>query len=128
MLHPSRRQLEAVVRNSEGRAIARCLLRRGRYVLGQEHKSEIAIDEPSVSASHARLTVLNDEEFFIEDLGSANGTLVNDRPVARPGRFRHHRAGPARGLHAPLSARRITGRDLPSSAGRISTRATLQFR
>src|SRR6188768_282430 len=81
MLHPSRRQLEAVVRNSEGRAIARCLLRRGRYVLGQEHKSEIAIDEPSVSASHARLTVLNDEEFFIEDLGSANGTLVNDRPV-----------------------------------------------
>jgi serine/threonine-protein kinase len=81
MLHPARRQLEAVVRDPEGRAIARCLLRRGRYVLGQERKNEIAIDEPSVSACHARLTVVNDDEFFIEDLGSANGTLVNDQPA-----------------------------------------------
>src|SRR5688572_901107 len=76
MLNPSRRQLEAVVRDPEGRTIARCLVRRGRYLLGQDRKNEIVIDEPSISSKHARLTVVSDDEFYIEDLESANGTLV----------------------------------------------------
>ncbi len=81
MLHSSRRHLEAVVRDSTGRQLARCVIRRGRYVIGHEYKNEIVVDEPSVSSTHARLTIISETEFFIEDLGSANGTLVDAKPA-----------------------------------------------
>src|SRR6188768_4104077 len=82
MLHPARRHLEAVVRDPGGRSVARCLLRRGRYVIGHERKNEIVVDDESVSGVHARLTVVTDEELYLEDLDSANGTTVDDQPVA----------------------------------------------
>jgi len=81
MVNSHRRALAAVVRDEAHRQLARCLLHRGRYIIGQELKNEIAVDHPSVSAQHARLTILNDEEAYIEDLYSANGTMVNGRPV-----------------------------------------------
>lgn len=81
MLNPSRRNLEAVVRDAEGRQLARCLVRRGRYIIGQERKNEIIVDEGSVSGRHSRLTVVTDDEFYIEDLDSANGTMMNGNPV-----------------------------------------------
>ncbi|MEP6669284.1 MAG: FHA domain-containing serine/threonine-protein kinase [Chthoniobacter sp.] len=68
--------LEAVVRQDE-RLIARCLLRRGKYIIGQERKNEIVVDAESISGRHARLTVASDEHLFLEDLGSANGTFVD---------------------------------------------------
>jgi len=68
--------LEAVVRQDD-RLIARCLLRRGRYIIGQERKNEIVVDAESISGRHARLTVASDEHLFLEDLGSANGTFVD---------------------------------------------------
>jgi serine/threonine protein kinase len=76
------RQLEAVVRDSSGRHLARCLVRRGRYVIGHDRKNEIVVDEPSVSSKHARLTVIHENEFLIEDLESANGTMVDGKPVS----------------------------------------------
>lgn len=82
LAHP----LEAVVFH-EGRPLARCVLRRGRYVIGQERRSEIVVDAPSVSARHAQLTVEGDSEFSIEDLGSANGTRVNGHPTHGPTAF-----------------------------------------
>ncbi len=81
MLTSSRRPLEAVVRDPEGRQIARCLIRRGRYIIGHEQKNEIVVEEPSVSARHARLTVVSEDEMFIEDLESANGTRVAGTPA-----------------------------------------------
>jgi serine/threonine protein kinase len=86
MLNASRRNLEAIVRDPEGRQVARCLVRRGRYIIGQDRKNEIVVDETSVSARHARLTVVNDHEFYIEDLESANGTSVNGRHAGGPTR------------------------------------------
>ena len=82
MLRPSKRHLEVIIRDSEGRQLSRCLIRRGRYVIGQEKKNEIVVDEPSVSARHARLTVASEEELFIEDMESANGTFVDGFPAA----------------------------------------------
>ena len=76
LAHP----LEAVVCH-DGRPLARCVLRRGRYVIGQDRRSEIMVEAPSVSAKHAQLTVEGDGEFSIEDLGSANGTRVNGHPA-----------------------------------------------
>ena len=81
MLHPSRRQLEAIVRDPEGRQISRCLVQRGRYILGSDHGNEILVDDPSVSGKHARLTVVSDDEFYIEDRTSANGTLIDGKPA-----------------------------------------------
>ncbi len=81
MTHSPARQLEAVIRNSE-RHLARCLIRRGRYVIGQDRKSEIMAEDDSISSTHARLTVVSDDEIYLEDLDSANGTLVDDVPVA----------------------------------------------
>lgn len=72
--------LEAVVRLG-GQTIGRCLLRRGSYIVGQQKKNEIVIDTPSVSARHARLTVVSDDQLFLEDLESANGTLVDGQPI-----------------------------------------------
>ncbi|MEM6281849.1 MAG: FHA domain-containing protein [Chloroflexota bacterium] len=41
---------------------------------------EIALQDPSVSRPHARL-VLDNGSWRVKDLGSANGTLVNNKPV-----------------------------------------------
>ncbi len=76
----SARPLEAVFYH-EGRQLARCLIRRGRYVIGHERKNEIVVDEPSISGQHARLSVMSDDEIYLEDLDSANGTFVNGYPT-----------------------------------------------
>ncbi len=76
----SRRQFEAIVRHS-GLPLARCLLRRGQYVIGQDRRNEIALEEASVSGQHARLTVVSESEIYVEDLGSSNGTFVNGEPA-----------------------------------------------
>ena len=77
----SPRPLEAVF-YLEDRQLARCLLRRGRYVIGQERKNEIILDEPSISGRHARLSVQSDDEIYLEDLESANGSFVNGAPAS----------------------------------------------
>ncbi|RYD68803.1 MAG: FHA domain-containing protein, partial [Verrucomicrobiaceae bacterium] len=51
------------------------------YIIGQDRKNEIVVDEESVSSRHARLTVVGDDEVYIEDLESANGTFVNGTAV-----------------------------------------------
>ncbi len=52
-------------------------------VLGRGGKADIVLDEPSVSREHARITVEGEGEYFIEDLGSTNGTFVGGRPIRR---------------------------------------------
>lgn len=51
----------------------------GRQVDGQG----LAVLEPSVSRHHARLTLDNDE-WTVRDLGSANGTFQDDKLIASP--------------------------------------------
>lgn len=48
----------------------------GPVVVGRAPSSDIVVDEPYVSASHARFT-LQGPALVVEDLGSTNGTLVN---------------------------------------------------
>ncbi len=47
-------------------------------ILGRSAEVEITIDEKSVSRKHAQIQV-DEENVFIQDLGSANGTFVNDK-------------------------------------------------
>ncbi|QIB66054.1 FHA domain-containing protein [Kineobactrum salinum] len=49
-------------------------------VMGRSLDSDIAVVSPHVSRQHARLT-LEGDMLSLEDLGSANGTMVNGRPL-----------------------------------------------
>ncbi|MCD6187076.1 MAG: FHA domain-containing protein [Desulfuromusa sp.] len=50
--------------------------------IGRNVTNDIHIDNPSVSSSHAVIKrVMN--TYFVEDLGSTNGTFVNEKKVAK---------------------------------------------
>ena len=58
------------------------LLSKERITIGRRPDNDVALPAASVSAEHAAVvTVLDDS--FLEDLGSTNGTFVNDRPVTK---------------------------------------------
>jgi len=78
---PSRsHQLEFVVFQGT-RQFARCLLDPGEYRIGHDTKNEITIDEPSISARHAVLTMVSEDELYLRDLDSINGTYVDQKPT-----------------------------------------------
>jgi pSer/pThr/pTyr-binding forkhead associated (FHA) protein len=49
-------------------------------VVGRALDCDIAMVSPHVSRQHARLDLENDQ-LYVEDLGSSNGTMVNGKPV-----------------------------------------------
>lgn len=55
----------------------------GPVMVGRSPSSDIVIDEPFVSATHARFT-LQGPALVLEDLNSTNGTLVNGHPISQP--------------------------------------------
>jgi serine/threonine protein kinase len=52
----------------------------GAYVIGRSPDSDIHIETPLISRSHARLTI-KERECVIEDLGSSNGTFVGGEKI-----------------------------------------------
>ena len=68
------------------------------FLLGRDASCAVRFDDPMVSRKHAAVTFA-DGRWWISDLGSRNGTLVDDRLVTReplPGRcrLRLYEAGP----------------------------------
>ena len=57
-------------------------------VIGRSPKCEIQVDQESVSRNHCRIR-FEGGEFLVRDLGSTNGTYVNDDLVHDDGRLRH---------------------------------------
>ena len=49
-------------------------------LIGRTPNCDLVLDHPEVSRRHALIRQIEDK-FFIEDLDSSNGTLVNDQPV-----------------------------------------------
>jgi adenylate cyclase len=49
--------------------------------IGRADSNDLVLQQPSVSRSHARVTVLPGDTVLIIDLGSMNGTFVNGQPV-----------------------------------------------
>ena len=76
MPESSRRPLEAVIHH-QAALVARCELQRGRYVIGHDATNDFVVQAPSISPKHARLTVVNEGQFFLEDLDSEYGTFVD---------------------------------------------------
>ncbi|BAN36194.1 FHA domain-containing protein [Sulfuricella denitrificans skB26] len=53
-----------------------------RITIGRNPHNDIPIDNLAISGEHAAITTVNNE-FFVEDLGSTNGTLVNEQPITK---------------------------------------------
>lgn len=49
--------------------------------VGRDPEADVFIDNPGVSREHLRLELNPEGEYEVVDLGSANGTLLNDMPV-----------------------------------------------
>lgn len=71
----------AIVRSGfyEGLEVA---IDRERIVIGRGRKADLALAEATISRAHAAIG-FDGERFFVEDLGSTNGTLVNGARVSR---------------------------------------------
>lgn len=54
--------------------------------IGRAPANVVKIDDPFVSGEHALLSV-RDGEFWLQDLGSTNGTFVNRRQIGQPTRL-----------------------------------------
>jgi hypothetical protein len=52
------------------------------WVLGRSTSCDLVLDDPNASRAHCRIE-RHGNDLFVRDLASANGTLVNNRPVLR---------------------------------------------
>lgn len=50
----------------------------GKYILGRKSDSDFSIPHKAISRRHAEITVENNGSILVKDLGSHNGTAVND--------------------------------------------------
>lgn len=55
---------------------------RGPWSVGRSDDNEVVISDPNISRKHARL-IRAENGFVVEDLGSTNGTLLDDAPIDR---------------------------------------------
>ena len=55
----------------------------GRFVVGRTEECDLVLGNPSVSRRHASL-LCSGGRVLVEDLGSHNGTRVNELPVTTP--------------------------------------------
>lgn len=55
-------------------------VKRGEVLIGRSSQAQIQIDHESVSRRHALVTI-GEQKAVVKDLGSTNGTYVNDEPV-----------------------------------------------
>mgnify|MGYP005841998443 CR=1 FL=1 len=59
---------------------------KGTMNIGRAHDNQIVLDHPTISRHHAWIKA-EGEDFLIFDVGSANGTFVNDERVTEPRRL-----------------------------------------
>jgi len=66
------------------------IIKPGKNSIGRDATNDIAIDKSSVSRQHARIDYSHSKEnLLLRDLGSTNGTFVNDRQVNSPLYLQH---------------------------------------
>jgi adenylate cyclase len=75
----------AWLEDADGRRVAI----KGSCSLGRSDASDVAIPDDRVSRRHALIQMQGEQEFWLVDFGSRNGTYLNDQRIIRPTRLRH---------------------------------------
>lgn len=76
------RHAAKLILRHHGRVLGEYPLERSSFLIGRGRYDDIQLDDRRVSRSHARIVNLHGE-FYVQDLGSTNGTFVNERSVKR---------------------------------------------
>jgi predicted component of type VI protein secretion system len=66
----------------QGAVIREVKLQETELTIGRKGENDLSIEDPSVSGRHAKIVKIQ-SVFFVEDLHSTNGTLVNNKPIDR---------------------------------------------
>ena len=74
-------EVRLVIGNGDERPI------HGTLTIGRSSKNDIVLDQDEVSRNHALVQRQGPAEFWLVDLGSSNGTLLNQRVVVQPVRL-----------------------------------------
>lgn len=64
-----------------GRPVRNYTFDKSTIVVGRDPGADVYVDNPGVSRDHFRLEKTDEGEYRVVDLGSANGTFVNDQMV-----------------------------------------------
>jgi len=67
-----------------GAEMERLTLTGDEYSIGRSHKCDVVIGLLGLSRRHARVFRMEDGAYAVEDLGSQNGTYVNDEKIEAP--------------------------------------------
>jgi hypothetical protein len=78
---PSRGTRAELVMLDRGKPSKRFLLEKDRVIIGRLAESDIEVSDPGVSRRHAEVR-REDGTFVISDLGSTNGTMVNEATIS----------------------------------------------
>ncbi|MGA6826017.1 FHA domain-containing protein [Nitrospira sp. NS4] len=81
-MHVTTTQQAALLVKLHGKASEERLLSADTYTIGRKADNHLVIDDAAVSGHHARIVHVQ-AVYFLEDLKSTNGTLVNDRRIER---------------------------------------------
>lgn len=103
-----------VVEDERGALVGETALLEGSLTVGRTPENDLVLNGSTISRQHARLT-LEGAGATITDLGSANGVLVDDRPISGPTQINEGsrvRIGEFR-----LYLERATGRMRPAQDG-----------
>lgn len=73
-----------IILKFEAAVIKEYLITGSEFRIGREPDNDIVIDHPAVSRHHCRI-LLQGDTFFVEDLNSTNGTLVNGKKIIKAG-------------------------------------------
>jgi pSer/pThr/pTyr-binding forkhead associated (FHA) protein len=65
----------------EGPGAGRTVIVSGPVVVGRDPTVEVTLDDERISRRHVRLSPSGQAAVTVEDLGSSNGTFVNNNPV-----------------------------------------------
>lgn len=74
--------MSKIVLSMDGLVLKEFFLNKERMTIGRKPHNDIQIDNLAVSGDHAVIITMQDDA-FIEDLGSTNGTLVNGQPISK---------------------------------------------
>jgi hypothetical protein len=77
---PPSARLSVVEPGGSGLPVGRQFILVANGTLGRTEPNSIVISDPAVSARHCRL-LYRQGQWWLEDLGSANGTYLNGKPV-----------------------------------------------